>query len=560
MLKRLYVKNVALISEADVEFECGLNVLSGETGSGKSVILDSLNFVLGSKADKSMIRFGEQEASVRAEFIVPENSAAAALLTDYDIETDGQIIISRRFNQDGKGNVKINGNAVTLSMLKALTQRLVDVHGQSEHFFLLNEDNQLKVLDGIVGAAGENLKAEISSLIAQKREWKSKIAALGGDRYERERKLDMLKFSIDEIERAEIRDGEFEELKARQNVLANTERIFAALEGVRAALGDDGGCIDGISSARHCVNGITALDEKYEELWGRLESLGAEAQDIAESASSLTDELTFDEREAEAIDDRLTLLKTLRKKYGGDEGAILSYLAEAKEQFDVLSDSANAIEKYAAKIAETDDKIYALCLQLTALRRKAAEEFCGGVVEQLQSLNIPDARFVVAFEPYSRETANLNGANGADRIRFDFSANKGEPLKPLSKVISGGEMSRFMLAIKTRLKALNDISTYVFDEIDAGISGYTARTVADKFADIARFTQIIAVSHLAQVCAASDRQFVIYKTEENGKTFTRIKQLSDEEKIDELVRLTGSVDSAAARAHAEELLALYKKA
>lgn len=559
MLKRLHIKNVALITEADIEFDKGLNVLSGETGSGKSVILDSLNFVLGSKADKTMIRFGEQEAFVRAEFSVSEDSAAAEILKGFDIDTDGEIIITRRFNIEGKGYIKINGNSVTASMLKSLTQRLVDVHGQSEHFFLLSEDNQLKVIDGIVGNDGDSIKKELSLLIDRKRMLKSEIAALGGNQYERERKLDMLKYAIDEIERADLREGEFDELKTRQNVIANTERIYSALGTVRAALSDDGGCIDILSSAIHSANSVAHLDKCYDEISERLQALSADAEDISESVSSLIDELTFDSREAEEIDERLTLIKALKKKYGADETEILQYLKTAQEQYDALSDSANAIEKYTAEIKALDAKIFALCQKLTDLRKSAAQNFCRGVVEELKTLNIPNANFEVAFNKYDETSANLNSADGSDSICFNFSANKGEPLKPLSKVISGGEMSRFMLAIKTKLKALNDISTYVFDEIDAGISGFTARTVAEKFADIARFTQIIAVSHLAQVCAASDRQFIIYKAEEEGKTFTKIKRLSDEEKIGELVRLTGSIDSDAARKHAKELLEIFKK-
>lgn len=559
MLKRLYIKNVALITEADIEFDKGLNVLSGETGSGKSVILDSLNFVLGSKADKSMIRFGEQEAFVRAEFSVEENSAAAELVKGFDIDTDGEIIITRKFNSEGKGNIKINGNTVTASMLKSLTQRLVDVHGQSEHFFLLSEDNQLKVIDGIVGPDGESVKRNISSLLLRKRELKAKIADLGGNRFERERKMDMLKYAIDEIGRADLHEGEFDELKARQNVIANTERIFSAFGAVRAALSDDGGCIDILSSAIHSANGIANLDKSYEEISERLQALNADAEDISESVASLIDELTYDEREAEEIDERLSLIKGLKKKYGADEREILDYMSSAQAQYDALSDSENAIEKYSADIEATDNKIFLLCQKLTELRKSAAQGFCSGVVEELKTLNIPDAKFEVDFKPYDRKTANLNSSEGSDLICFNFSANKGEPLKPLNKVISGGEMSRFMLAIKTRLKALNDISTYVFDEIDAGISGFTALTVAEKFANIAKFTQIIAVSHLAQVCAASDKQFIIYKLEEGGKTITKIKGLNAEEKIGELVRLTGSVDSEAARQHAVELLAIFKK-
>ena len=558
MLHRLHIKNIALISEADIEFDDKLNVLSGETGSGKSVILDSINFVLGSKADKTMIRFGEQESTVRAEFIVDEKSAAAEILREYDIETDGEIIITRKLNLDGKGSIKLNGNTVTATMLKSVTQHLVDVHGQSEHFFLLNEDNQLKVIDGICGNSVAGLKCELAELIAQKREFKAKIASLGGDESERERKLDLLKFQIVEIEAADLKVGEFDELRAKQNIIANTEKIFAALNAAHSLLSDDGGCLDGISSSKHYLNSISQYGDEYTEVASRLENLSDEASDIAETLSDLADNLTFDEQEARFIDERIGLIKALKKKYGSDEEQILQFLDRAKAEFDAISDSANAIAKYEKGIFECDEKIYKLCQKLTSLRKDTAEKFCKSVTSELKTLNIQNANFEVEFNSYDRQTANLQSANGADSICFMFSANKGEPLKPLSKVISGGEMSRFMLAVKTQLKDLNGISTYIFDEIDAGISGYTAKTVAEKFIKISQNTQILAVSHLPQVCAASSAQFLIYKMEDGGKTVTRVKQLSPEEKIDEIVRLTGSVSSEAAIEHAKQLISQYK--
>lgn len=559
MLRRLHIKNIALISEADIEFDNNLNVLSGETGSGKSVILDSINFVLGSKADKTMIRFGEQEACVRAEFIVGENSDAAEKLREFDIETEGEIIISRRFNLDGKGAIKINGNTVTVSMLRTVTQHLVDVHGQSEHFFLLSEDNQLKVIDGFCGERAKEIKRTLAELIAEKRECKSKIASLGGDESERERRLDLLRFQISEIESAELKIGEFDELKAKQNIIANTEKIFGALNAVHSILSDDGGCIDGITSALHHLNSVASFNEEYEKAAARLDSLNAEAADISETLSDLVENLTYDEQEAQYIDERLQLIKTLKKKYGADEESILEFLKRAKAEYDAIADSANAIAKLENQIAECDGKIYKNCLNLTELRKKAAEKFCKSVTDELKTLNIVNARFEVQFNEYDRDSANLQSADGADKICFTFSANKGEPLKPLSKVISGGEMSRFMLAVKTQLKDLNGISTYIFDEIDAGISGFTAKTVAEKFIKIAEDTQIIAVSHLPQVCAASSAQLLIYKSEEGGKTVTKVRRLSESEKLEEIMRLTGSINSEAAAQHAKELIDQFKK-
>ncbi|MDE6356339.1 MAG: DNA repair protein RecN [Clostridia bacterium] len=558
MLQRLYVKNIALISEAELEFDEHFNVLSGETGSGKSVLLDSINFVLGSKADKTMVRYGEQEAIVRAEFLVDENSEAAKRLYEFDIETDGIISITRKLSLDGRGGIKINGNSVTASMLKSVTQHLVDVHGQSEHFFLLEEDNQLKVLDGIGGGEVEEIKAELAANLSEKRKIKAQIAELGGDGADRERKLDVLKYQINEIESADICEGELEELKAKQNIIANTEKILSAVEAVRAILSDDGGCLDSLSSAKHYLNGISSYSEEYSNLASRLEGLYAEASDVSETVSDVSDGLSFDGREAERVDERITLIKGLQKKYGADEAEILKFLENARNKYEALVDGAAAAEKLNKQLGKINGEIYSLCRKLTKTRKKAAVDFCKAVTEELKTLNIPDAKFEVAFADYGEETANLNSSEGSDKVCFMFSANKGEPLKPLSKVISGGEMSRFMLAVKTQLKDVNGISTYIFDEIDAGISGYTARTVAEKFVKISKSTQILAVSHLPQVCAASSSQFFIYKQEENGKTLTKVKRLDENSKIDEIVRLTGSVNSEAARKHAVELIEGFK--
>lgn len=558
MLNRLYVKNIALISEADIIFDGGLNVLSGETGSGKSVILDSINFVLGSKADRTMIRYGEKEASVRAEFIVDGKSEAVKKLDEYDIESDGTIIISRRLFEDGKGTIKINGNTVSVSMLKNITQHLVDVHGQSEHFFLLSEENQLKVIDGLLGVQADEIKVKLSQKISLKRQYKAQISALGGNEAERERKLDLLDFQINEIENADIKAGEYDELKAKQNIIANVEKILSALNTVKTIFDEDGGCNDGLTSAIHAMNQISGIDEAYNQVVARLENLYTEAADVAETVSDFADNLTFDEQEAQQVDERISLINTLKKKYGNSEEEILAFYEKAKADFEAIHDSAATIAKCNKEIVVCDNEIFALCETLTRLRKIAAQKFSNRVESELKSLNIPDARFEVHFNAYDKETANLQSANGSDEINFQFSANKGEPLKPLTKVISGGEMSRFMLAIKTQLKDLNGISTYLFDEIDAGISGYTAGTVSRKFIDISKHTQILAVSHLPQVCAASDRQFLIYKVEENGKTLTKVKSLSAAEKIEEIIRLTGSVQSEAAQRHAEELIGQFK--
>lgn len=558
MLERLVIKNIALIDSADIAFGAGLNILSGETGSGKSVILDSLNFVLGSKADKNMIRYGETEAYVRGEFTVAPQSAAVKALEELDIESDGEIIITRKYSADGKGNIKINGNTVTAGMLKTVSQHLVDVYGQSEHFALLSEANQLSVIDGLCGERAADIKNALSILISEKRECLRRLKQLGGDSAERARRLDLLSYQLKEIDAAELRDGEEEELIAKRRIIENTEKIASAVSGSLGAINGDGGVSDGISAARRLMANVSEYGDDYSSVSDRLDAVLAELQDIADMLSDMADGLEFDEADARRVEDRLDLIRNLKKKYGATVEEILAFRAKAGEEYDLLSDSEAVAEKLTKRLEELDESIFGECVKLTELRKNSAESFCRDVESELKSLNISGARFEVSFDEYEKSSANLTSVNGSDKVKFMFSANKGEPLKPLNKVISGGELSRFMLAIKTRLKDLNGISTYIFDEIDAGISGITARSVAEKFTDIAKNTQIIAVSHLPQICAAGDRNFLISKAEQNGGTVTSVREIVGDAKIAEIIRLTGGGETEAARQHAAELIAQYK--
>lgn len=558
MLERLVIKNIALIDSADIAFGAGLNILSGETGSGKSVILDSLNFVLGSKADKNMIRYGEAEAYVRGEFTVAPQSAAVKALEELDIESDGEIIITRKYSADGKGNIKINGNTVTAGMLKTVSQHLVDVYGQSEHFALLSEANQLSVIDGLCGELAADIKNALSILISEKRECLRRLKQLGGDSAERARRLDLLSYQLKEIDAAELRDGEEEELIAKRRIIENTEKIASAVSGSLGAINGDGGVSDGISAARRLMANVSEYGDDYSSVSDRLDAVLAELQDIADMLSDMADGLEFDEADARRVEDRLDLIRNLKKKYGATVEEILAFRAKAGEEYDLLSDSEAVAEKLTKRLEELDESIFGECVKLTELRKNSAESFCRDVESELKSLNISGARFEVRFDEYDKSSANLTSVNGSDKVKFMFSANKGEPLKPLNKVISGGELSRFMLAIKTCLKDLNGISTYIFDEIDAGISGITARSVAEKFTDIAKNTQIIAVSHLPQICAAGDKNFLISKAEQNGGTVTSVREIVGDAKIAEIIRLTGGGETEAARQHAAELIAQYK--
>ena len=554
MLSQLTIKNVALIESATISFCEGLNVLSGETGAGKSVILDSVNFVLGAKADRTMIRHGESECFVKAEFSLSETSRAVALLREMDIDSDGEIIISRRFSDSGKSTVKINGNTVTAAMLRTVTDCLVDVHGQSEHFFLLKESNQLKTLDSAIGAAIVEEKASLAAMLAERKSIDEQIAKLGGDEQERGRRLDMLAFQIHEIENAGLKEGEEEELIAKRNKINNLEKIINALREATNALGAEGSALDGIRYAKRSISSISKLDEAYEAVYERLETLFSEAEDLSETLIGFADDLYFDENEAQETEDRLDLIRSLKKKYGRDKGEIDAYLDTIRAEYELLSDCEGQYAKLTENRQRLNRNIYQACRAITEIRKRFGESFCKDVTAELHTLNIASARFEIEFGDYTAEDVERADKNGLDRVCFLFSANAGEPLKPLGKIISGGEMSRFMLALKTRLSSVNEICTYLFDEIDAGISGKTAKVVGEKFAKIAKSTQIIAVSHLAQIASMSDREFLIEKQEQDGKTLTTVRALSETEKISELVRLLGGEENDDfAFKHAEEL-------
>ena len=550
MLRTLYLKNVALVDEAEIAFSEGLNVLSGETGAGKSVILDSIDFVLGAKADKGMIRSGQSECSVRAEFSC-DPELLRPVLEELDLEESDTLLIVRRLNADGRSSLRVNGCPMTAAMLRKLTSRLVDVHGQSEHFFLLKEANQLRLLDQIAGT--KEAREKVGELLKERRALQEKLSSLGGDEGERERRADILRFQIEELENAALKECEEEELLALRAKYQNAEKILGGLKTVRDALLSDGGAADAVNIAHRGLLSIVRYGD-YDALSERLENALAELEDIGETAESLAEELDIDEREAERVENRLDEIRSLKKKYGGSVEEALSFLARAREELSLLENSAEECEKLRARLENNSRLLYAACRKLTELRKAGAEGFTERVVGELRTLNIPSARFEIAFEPYSEEDLPRVNSDGLDRVRFLFSANAGEPPKELGKIISGGEMSRFMLAVKAQLSSLGSIGTYIFDEIDAGIGGKTARVVAEKFSAIARSTQIIAVSHLAQIAAFADREFLIEKQEAEGRTFSRIRLLGEEERREELVRLLGGDRSESALRHADELL------
>ncbi len=563
MLEKLTVQNIALIDRAEINFCAGLNVLSGETGAGKSVILDSIDFALGAKADKSMIRYGAEECSVRAEFRPEYTPRLREALQEAEIDEDELLVVSRRFSMDGKGSTRVNGCAVTAMMLRKITSCLVDVHGQSEHFYLLKEANQLRLLDKIAGEGVEKAKIAVYELLSKRKTLLAELEALGGDEGERNRCLDILKFQIEELERASLREGEEEELVLKRNKIANAERILEGIRGAVGALSADGSGVDSVRFAQRSLTSAAKYDEGLSALCERLENIYAELDDLAEEIASIADTFEFDNREADRVENRLDELKALKKKYGGSVEGAIAYLNDAREEMVRLIDSDALLERLQAELGEVETALYNACVCLTKERKQAAKLFAERVTEELKTLNIASARFEVQFSSYEKSDVSRANSEGLDGVKFLFSANLGEPLKELGKIISGGEMSRFMLAIKAQLSAEREIGTYVFDEIDAGISGKTARVVAEKFAKISKNTQIIAVSHLAQIASFADAQYVIEKAQSDGKTYTSVRGVEGEARIQELSRLLGGDEaSESAKKHAEELLEsanCYKK-
>ena len=561
MLSKFELENIALVDHAEIDFVSGVNILSGETGSGKSVILDSINFVLGAKADRSMIRYGTDECMATVTFTLEADHPVHALLEEFQADDD-TLIIFRRYNADGRGVIKVNGVSVTANMLKRITSRLVDVHGQSEHFSLLKQEEQLSVIDNYHSDKILPIKESLLPVISDFNAVNARLRALGGNESERAIRSDILKFQISEIESAELYDGEEEEILRKRQRIINSEKIIDALRSAYSALKEEAGAVDAIGSASHCVGQISSLDEEYSKISDRLESSAIEIEDISECIKNCLDSFDFDEEEAERVEQRSETVKRLKKKYGGSIKEILEFLQSAREEYERLCDYDALSAEFLKKKSEYKKKIYELFSALRNARVAASEEFSKNVEKELGELGMGKASFSVEFSPFPsfEELGDTFTADGVDTVEFMFSANLGEPRKPLAKIISGGEISRFMLAVHTQTAKAQAVSTFIFDEIDSGISGAIASVVAEKFAKIATEKQIIAITHLPQIACMADNSLLIEKREVDGKTKTFVRNLSKEERVTEIIRLVGGTTlSSAAAAHAKEMISSADK-
>lgn len=564
MLQKLIINNVALIDCAQIEFKNGLNVLSGETGAGKSVIMESLNFVLGAKADRTLIRSGESECFVKAEFFIGDNPSINEVLDELDVDRDDSIIISRKFNVDGKNSIKINGNTVTAGMLKKLTAFLVDVHGQSEHFNLLKTSNQLSLIDKFGGENLSNIKETLSSLFSKYKALTNQIDALGGgDESQRLMRLDILQYQINEIENCGLKENEEDELKEIKDKLVYQERIISALNSVSSAVKDEGGLNDVMGNLLRVTSSVATLGKDLSDINERLNNVFAELDDLGDLASDLAESFDYSEYSLDSIELRLDQIKQLKKKYGNDYAEIQDFLSNAVSEKEKLENFNVTAEQLLKEKQKLEDELFSYYIKLSETRKISATNFTNNVLSELKDLGMSKSSFEVRFDSKEKSECKYDSDNGIDSVEFLFSANLGEPLKPLSAVISGGEMSRFMLAIKAQTAKYNDVETFVFDEIDTGISGVVAKIVAEKFAKISQNIQIVAITHLPQISAMADNNLFIEKRENGQKTITSVVELSEIEKINEITRLIGgNVESESARAHSIELIKTaqeYKK-
>ena len=557
MLEKLTIKNIALIDNAEIEFTNGLNVLSGETGSGKSVILESLNFVLGAKADKSLIRSGQTECFVCAEFFIGQNESFNNLFEQLDFDIEDKIIIARKFTIDGKNSIKLNGNSVTATMLKKFSSRLVDVHGQSEHYQLLSSSNQLKLLDNLGGETLSYKKEVLRKKHDYYKEILDNITLLGGNESQREIRLDVLNFQINEIEKACVKEGEEEKLLEIRSQIHNQEKILSALNCVKSAINDEGGCSDILYNCQKMLAGLENISDKYNEIYSVVSNINDLLGELNNNTSNLIDEIDSTDYDVDTIEERLDTIKTIKKKYGNTYQDIMNFYNNALLERENLE---NFDKKYSDLLNQKvlcEKELYNLYSDLSVLRRNIAKEFSNNVLCELRQLAMENASFSIAFnQPPEFEQCSFNSANGFDTIEFMFSANKGEPLKELSNIISGGEMSRFMLAIKVLASKNNDVNTFIFDEIDAGISGNTAKVVAQKFAILSKSVQIIAITHLPQISAMADTNLLIKKQTIDDSTKTIVESLDYNSKIKEVSRLAGGGESENSILLAKELVQL----
>lgn len=550
MLHSLHVKNLALIEETEVEFGEGLNILTGETGAGKSVLIGSVNLALGARFDKEMLRSGADSALVELTFSYEEDEALDELLKELDIPVeDGYITISRRM-QVGKSISKVNGETVNTKQIKEIAELLIDIHGQHEHQSLLHKKKHLEILDAYGKEEAAQALGDVADLYRKVTNLKSQIEAESMDETAKRREQSLLEFERDEIESAHLTEGEDETLESDYRRLVNSKKITEALaESYRFTGNDDAnGAGNSLSRALRCVNSVCEYDEQLEQLSVQLSQIEDLLSEYNRDVSAYLSDLEFDGNDFYQIEERLNVINRLKDKYGQTIGDIMVAYEERVERLEKLADYDAYMSGLQGQLVSLEKELEAACKKLSEIRKKNARTLCQELIHSLENLNFLTVQFDIAIG------AKEVSANGYDDVEFLISTNPGEKMKPLGQVASGGELSRVMLAIKTVLAGKDSIDTLIFDEIDAGISGKTAWKVSGQLSVVAKAHQVICITHLPQIAAMADSHFLIDKVTDSTTTMTKIRSLKDAEQLQELARLLGSDEvTEASLANADEL-------
>ncbi len=562
MLRTLTINNIALISYAEIDWGQGLNILTGETGAGKSIIIDSLNFVLGDRADKSLIREGEEEALVEAEFD-EINSITQEILKEYEIDFEDGLILSRKMTIDGKNICRINGIKVTVSALKSIASSLVDIYGQHENAILLNSDNHINILDNFIGDKITCAKQEYLQAYNNFKQIRFKL-----NEYNKMTDVDIrceiLQKQLEEINEANLVVGEEEELQKKCDMYDNQETIVRASSNVYTLLNGDmeNNACDSIHSAIRELSKIEEYNSDITEYIARLEEARIEIADIASSVDSISNSVSVDEFEAQKDIARLSVIHNIEGKYGDTEEQVLAYRDKIASEVEELSNYSFMLEKLTNDYNLALENLEQKGIDLSDVRKTYATKFENLVVSELKELGMPNTGFAVDIVTYNdiETIAHKASTNGIDIVEFLISPNLGEPLKPLRKIISGGEMSRFMLAIKKITAQIDGVNVMVFDEIDTGISGKIAQVVANKLYDISNSKQVLAVTHLPQLASMADVHFLIAKSTDNGRTNTNVTLLNKEKSAVEIAKMIDGIEASEfAVLHAEKLLDFAKQ-
>lgn len=559
MLAQLHIENIAVIESSDMAFGDHFNVLTGETGAGKSIVVDAIGAILGQRTSRDLIRTGVKSAVVEALFC---SLPKLAWFQENGIDPDenGELLLRRELAGDGRNICRVNGQMVTVAQLKTLGDQLVNIHGQHDGQQLLDPGCHLSYLDRFGNLTEGSLSAfqgAYESVLALKHE----MAALQMDESEKARRLDSLQYQIEELEAADLKEGEQEALSQRRDILRNAEKLISAAAAAHGALSgdeDSSGAVDLLERAENALGGVNRVGGEWQSLWEKASELTYAARDLAEQLRDMEGALDMEPGELDAVETRLDQLYRLGKKYGSDTKEMLAYLEKCRAELDQIQFSADRLEKLERKLAAAVEEAKAKGLKLRADREKAAHALEERIQKELAELDMPKVRFQVSMAEKSGELGM--DATGMDEVCFLMSANLGEDLKPIHKIASGGELARIMLALKNVLAENDDVSTLIFDEVDTGVSGRAAQKVAQKLAQVSRCKQVLCVTHLPQLAAMADTHFSVEKGERDGRTYTKVEALSFDRRREEVARLTsGDQITAVTLESAGELLETAEK-